>query len=187
VLRQYAITLDGFSCADDSEFQRYVFNVEDAELEEQCVTSLRRTGTHIMGRATYLDMANYWPTSSGPIAEVMNDKPKVVFSRTLDRPEWTDSQIARGDTAEEIARLKASPGGEIVAHGGFRFTQSLVQKDLVDEYRLYVFPVALGHGTSIFATVEQLTTLQLVSSIRFPSDVVLQILRRVDHASGSDR
>ena len=108
----------------------------------------------------------------------MNSIPKVVFSKSLDHTDWADSQIARGDTVEEIERLKAMPGGEIIAHGGFRFTQSLVQKDLVDEFRLYIFPVALGHGSSIFATVDQFTKLRLVSSVEYSSGVVLQTLRR---------
>lgn len=178
VLRQYAVSLDGFSCADDSEFQRYVFGVEDPELDRQIVESLQGASTHIMGRNTFLDMSAYWPTATGPIADAMNSIPKVVFSKSLDHTDWADSQIARGDTVEEIERLKAMPGGEIIAHGGFRFTQSLVQKDLVDEFRLYIFPVALGHGSSIFATVDQFTKLRLVSSVEYSSGVVLQTLRR---------
>ena len=180
VLRQYAVSLDGFSCADDSEFQRFVFSVEDPELDQQIIASLQGAGTHIMGRNTFLDMSAYWPTATGPIADAMNSIPKVVFSTSLDHTDWTESEIASGDTAEEIARLKAQPGDEIIAHGGFRFTQSLVQRDLVDEFRLYVFPVALGRGNSIFATVERFTTLRLVSSVEYSSGVVLQTLRRPD-------
>lgn len=183
ILQQYAVSIDGFSCADDSEFQRYVHSLDDSELDQQFIDSLGRAGTHIMGRCTYLDMAKYWPALSNPIADTMNGIPKVVFSRTLERAEWAESRIARGDTAEEIAKLKAEPGGEIVAHGGFRFTQSLVRLGLADELRLYVFPVALGHGTSIFATVEELTQFQLVSSRQFGSGAVLQTLR----PSRSDR
>ena len=64
--------------------------------------------------------AAYWPTSAELVAPVLNDTPKVVFSKTLSSADWPESRIARGDTAEEIARLKAEPGGEIVAHGGVR-------------------------------------------------------------------
>ncbi|MFZ0995326.1 MAG: dihydrofolate reductase family protein [Candidatus Dormiibacterota bacterium] len=184
ILQQYAVSLDSFSCADNSEFQQYVFGLEDPEQDQQFIDSLRRAGTHIMGRCTYEDMAKYWPTQSNPIADAMNGIPKVVFSRTLERAEWAESRIARGDTAEEIAKLKEEPGGEIVAHGGFRFTQSLVQLGLADELRLDVFPIALGHGTSIFATVEELTKFQLVSSRQFGSGAVLQTLRPI--RSGRD-
>lgn len=184
VLQQYAVSLDGFSCADDSEFQQHVFGVVDDELDAFFIESLGRAGTHIMGRVTYGGMSDHWPSRTGPIPDIMNDIPKVVFSRTLDRAEWTESQIARGDTAEEIAKLKQASGGEILAHGGFSFMQSLVQENLVDELRLYIFPVALGHGTSIFATVDQLTPYRLASSREFPSGVVLQTLRRADENHG---
>lgn len=179
ILQQYAVSLDSFSCADNSEFQRYVFSLDDPEQDQQFIDALGRAGTHIMGRHTYEDMAKYWPTRSNPVADAMNGIPKVVFSRTLERAEWGESRIARGDTIDEIAKLKEEPGDEILAHGGFRFAQSLVQLGLADELRLYVFPVALGHGTSIFATVEELTKFQLVSSRQFRSGAVLQTLRAI--------
>jgi dihydrofolate reductase len=81
--------------------------------------------------------------------------------------------------------LKTQPGGEIVAHGGFRFTQSLVRLDLVDELRLYVFPVALGHGSSIFATVEEMTRYRLVSSVAYLCGAVLNTLRRDERVGHS--
>ena len=177
VLQQYAVSLDGFSCADGSEFQRYVFGVDDPEVDEVFIELLSRAGTHIMGRSTYLDMSRHWPSRSGPTADLMNSIPKVVFSHTLEHADWPESRIAGGDTAEEIAKLKEEPGGEIVAHGGFSFTQSLVKLGLVDELRLYIFPVALGRGVSIFGTVDDLTEYELTLNRRFPSGVVLQTLR----------
>jgi dihydrofolate reductase len=179
VLQQYAVSLDGFSCADGSEFQKYVFGVDDPEVDREFIETLSRAGTHIMGRATYLDMAGHWPSRSGPTADLMNSIPKVVFSHTLELADWPESRIARGDTAEEIARLKEEPGGEIVAHGGFSFTQSLVKLGLVDELRLYIFPVALGHGSSLFHTVDKLSEYEPTLIKRFPSGVVLQTLRSV--------
>jgi dihydrofolate reductase len=179
ILQQYAVSLDGFSCADGSDFQRYAFGVEDPEADNVFLELMSRAGTHIMGRATYLDMARHWPPLSTPTANLMNDIPKVVFSTTLKRADWPESRIARHDTAEEIAKLKEEPGGEILAHGGFRFAQSLVRLGLVDELRLYVFPVALGHGTSVFAAVDSVTQYELTSNRRFPSGVVLQALRPI--------
>ena len=85
------------------------------------------------GRVTYQSMAETRPVSTEPVAAIMNNIPKVVFSRTLKSADWPESRIASGDTAEEIARLKAEPGGEIVAHGGARFVQSLARLGLVDE------------------------------------------------------
>lgn len=187
VLQQYAVSLDGFSCADGSEFQRYVFGIDDPEADEFFVETLARAGTHIMGRNTYVDMSRHWPGRSTPTANVMNSIPKVVFSRTLEHADWPESRIARGDTAEEIAKLKEEPGGEIVAHGGFSFTQSLVRLGLVDELRLYIYPVALGHGTSIFGTVEGLYEYEPRSIKQFSSGVALHTLRALRPGSTADR
>ena len=110
----------------------------------------------------------------------MNDIPKVVFSKTLPSADWPESRIARGDTADEIARLKAEPGGEIVAHGGVRFVQSLARLGVVDEYRLYVYPIAIGSGSSLFAGLESLQPLRLVSNMAFPSGAVELVYERSD-------
>src|ERR1700722_9001633 len=112
--------------------------------DQYFVTRLRQAGTHIMGRVTYEGMANVWPTSDNPVAAPMNDIPKVVFSTTLKSADWPETRIASGDTAEEIARLKAEPGGDILAHGGIEFAHSLIGLGLVDQYRLWVRPAALG-------------------------------------------
>ncbi|HST18548.1 MAG TPA: dihydrofolate reductase family protein [Gaiellaceae bacterium] len=145
---------------------------DDDEADEYLVATLRRAATHVMGRNTYEAMAAHWPNSSAPVAQVMNDIPKVVFSKTLQSADWPETRIAGGDTTEEIARLKSEPGGDIVAHGGVRFAQSLIRLDVVDEYRLYVYPIAVGSGSSLFAAVEGLRPLRLVSSTAFPSGVV---------------
>jgi dihydrofolate reductase len=187
ILQQYAVSLDGFSCADGSEFQRYVFGVDDPEVDEFFIETLSRAGTHIMGRATYLDMAHHWPSRSGPTADLMNSVPKVVFSHTLQHADWPESRIAGGDTGDEIAKLKEEPGGEIVAHGGFSFTQSLVKLGLVDELRLYFFPVALGQGISIFNTVDHLSEYEPTSIKQFPSGVVFQSLRSIRSDSTATR
>jgi dihydrofolate reductase len=187
ILQQYAVSLDGFSCADGSEFQRYVFGVDDPEVDEFFIETLSRAGTHIMGRATFLDMAHHWPSRSGPTADLMNSVPKVVFSHTLQHADWPESRIAGGDTGDEIAKLKEEPGGEIVAHGGFSFTQSLVKLGLVDELRLYFFPVALGQGISIFNTVDHLSEYEPTSIKQFHSGVVFQSLRSIRSDSTATR
>jgi dihydrofolate reductase len=100
----------------------------------------------LMGRVTYEEMAGFWPTSDDAYAAPMNDIPKVVFSSTLERAEWAETRIARGDLAEEIAALKREPGKEMLAWGGAAFAQSLSRLGLVDEYRLVLQPVALGNA-----------------------------------------
>ena len=166
---QQHVSLDGYILEEGTEFFSWWQALpNDDEAEAHLAEGLRRAGTHIMGRVTYEAMAAHWPTSTEPVAPVMNDIPKVVFSKTLSAVDWPESRIASGDTAEEIARLKAEPGGDIVAHGGVRFVQSLARLDVVDEYRLYVYPVALGSGSPLFAG-ERLQPLRLVTSTAFPS------------------
>jgi dihydrofolate reductase len=93
-------------------------------------------GAQLMGRQTYEDMAAAWPTSSRDVAAAMNEVPKVVFSRTLERAEWPESQTAAGELAHEIARLKAQERGYLLAHGDAMFAQAPSRERLVDDYRL---------------------------------------------------
>ncbi len=185
VLQMAAVSLDGYICEEGSEFWRSFGPAalppapDDDEYEDYFLSLMRRAGTHIMGRVTYESMAETWPTSTDPVAAIMNDIPKVVFSRTLQSAEWPESRIARGDTADEIARLKAESGGEIVAHGGARFVQSLAGLGLVDEYRLYVYPVAAGGGTPLFPDVGRPQGLRLLSSRAFQCGVLALVYRPI--------
>lgn len=173
VVLSFWISLDGYSCSEDTELMRFMQEMDDdEEQDEYGVSRLRRAGTHIMGRVTYEGWAEYWPKSDHPVAEVMNGTPKVVFSRTLRSADWPETRIASGDTAEEIARLKAEPGGEIIAHGGIGFARSLIRLGLVDEYRLLVLPAAVGHGDRLFTDLGHLLPLRLVASKAFTSGLL---------------
>jgi dihydrofolate reductase len=109
-----------------------------------------------MGRKTYEIMAGYWPTSDHPSAKAMNEIPKVVFSRTLETADdWPQTRIAGGDTAEEIAKLKAEPGKDLVAAGGTEFMQSLIKLGVVDEYRLWVLPAITGKGAPLVPELDE--------------------------------
>lgn len=105
------MSIDWYSCDPGTEFFEFFMQLEegDSEQEEYGLARLREVGTHIMGRVTYLQMAQYWPSSTHVNAALMNDIPKVVFSRTLreaDVTTWPETTIAAGATAAEIARLK---------------------------------------------------------------------------------
>jgi dihydrofolate reductase len=99
----------------------------------------------------------------------MNEIPKVVFSSTLRSADWPGTRIAAGDTEAEIARVKAEPGSEILAHGGTAFARSLIRPGLVDEYRLCLLPAAAGKGVALFT---DFTRLRLRSSAAFPSGML---------------
>ena len=145
---------------------------------DRILSWLEDVGVHAMGRVTYEEMAGFWPTSTEAAAAYMNQRPKVVFSRTLTRADWPTTTIAGGDLAEEVARLKAEPGGDIVAYGGFTLAQALTRADLVDEYRLMVRPVALGSGEPMFSDLTAARRLDLVECTPYPDGTVILVYRK---------
>ncbi len=149
VALQMGMSLDGY-VASDREHPG-VSVPEDAELIRWKVDRLAKAGAHLMGRATYQEMAAYWPRSTGPYAAPMNDIPKVVFSKTLSQASWPTTRLARGDLAAEIAALKQEPGPDVIAHGGASFAAALAARGLIDEYCLAIQPVAVGRGQALFA------------------------------------
>jgi dihydrofolate reductase len=176
VLQMTMISMDGYICEEGTEFWRICRSMPEADVDEEFgdyfLAGLRQAGTHIMGRTTYLSMAQAWPNSADAEAPLMNNTPKVVFSRTLTTADWLQSRIASGDTAAEVAKLKQEPGGEILAHGGAKFAQSLARLGLVDQYRLYVYPVAAGGGAPLFTDTDGPRRLRLVASKAFRCGVL---------------
>ena len=148
---------------------------EPKELERWKLDRIRRAGTHIMGRVTYLEMASAWPTATGDYAAPMNDIPKVVFSKTLSEATWPESSIARGDLAAEIKVLKNQSGGEIIAWGGAEFAQALSRAGLIDQYVIVVQPVAFGGGKPIFRNLRNALHLRLLGTTTFPSGTMLHL------------
>ncbi len=142
---------------------------EDPELTKLKLAWVGEAGAHLMGRVTYEGMAGYWPSSTHAYATPMNEIPKIVFSNTLDRAGWGDTQIVRGDLAVEIAKLKREPGKDLLAHGGATFVQSLARDDLIDEYRLITHPVAVGGGFPLFKDLAAPLRLELVDTTAFKS------------------
>lgn len=105
----------------------------------------------LLGRKTYEIFAAHWPHVDDAGAEPLNRATKYVASRTLDKVEWSNSILIEGDLAEEVARLKSESGPEIQVHGSWNLIQTLLEHDLVDEYRLWIFPLVLGTGKRLFA------------------------------------
>ena len=156
---------------------------EDPRLKELKLEWLRNTSLHLMGRVTYEEMAEFWPASDDPYAAPMNNIPKVVFSKTLERADWPESEIARGDLASEISELKRKGDKDMLAWGGAKFAQSLSRLGLVDEYRLVLQPIALGVGFPLFKDLSAPLRLQLVDAQTFDSGAALHIYRRTPAVS----
>ncbi|GEL77641.1 dihydrofolate reductase family protein [Tenuibacillus multivorans] len=187
VVLRMNVSLDGF-VAPTSGAHDWVFHSFDDELEMYTVDQLWQVGTHIMGRVTYHDMAEHWPSSTSKLAPPMNEIPKVIFSKTLKETKWNKSQVADGDIAEEIYRLKQQPGKDIMAHGGAGFAQSLTRLGLIDEYRLIVNPIAFGSGLPLFKDLSDAINLKHLSAKVFKKGAVLhtyQPVRSVEHPQKS--
>jgi dihydrofolate reductase len=118
----------------------------------------------LLGRVTYLGFAEAWPSRTGEFADKFNSMPKFVVSTTLEDPEWNNTTVIKGNVAEEVSKLKQQPGGDIVIHGSAQLVQTLLEDDLIDEYRLMVFPLVLGSGKRLFRDTAKATTLKLVDS-----------------------
>ena len=106
----------------------------------------------LLGRTTFEGFAAAWPSREGEFADKFNTMPKYVVSDTLTDPEWNNSTVIRGDdVAAEVARIRDAHDGDVLVNGSAQLVQALARGDLVDEYRLMVFPVALGEGKRMFA------------------------------------
>jgi dihydrofolate reductase len=153
-------------------------NYWDEAMGERMGAALNRPFDLLLGRRTYEIFAAHWPHSSDPGADVLNNATKYVASRTLDRLEWSNSRLLEGDAADAVARLKAEDGPEIQVHGSSNLIQTLLQHDLVDEYRLWIFPLVLGTGKRLFADGAIPRGMKLVESATSTTGVVITTYER---------
>jgi dihydrofolate reductase len=133
----------------------------------------------LLGRKTYEIFAAYWPNvtdENDPVASRLNALPKYVVSNTLDKVEWNNSTLIRGDDlADEIANLKQPPGRELQVHGSGHLAQTLMVQGLIDQYRLWIYPVVLGNGTRLFREGATPAALKLVDTKTTSTGVVIHV------------
>jgi dihydrofolate reductase len=176
VVLKMVLSLDGFATSPDGTHE-WMFEWFGGDSGEWNRRALQEAGVHAMGRRSYEIMGPHWAASEGPIATAMNDKPKAVFSRTLERATWGPAEIFGGDLSAAIAELKARDDeGTILVHGGPTFARSLTRLGLVDEYQLTTVPIAIGAGRSPFADLEAHLRLDIVEQHRFRSGALAQVL-----------
>ena len=118
----------------------------------------------LLGRGTYEIFAAHWPYDEGPIADHLNGTRKHVASKTLERVDWNNSTLITGDLADYVAQLKSEDGPEVQVHGSPGLIQTLLEHDLVDQYRIWIFPVVLGSGKRLFGEGTIPAGLRLVDS-----------------------
>ena len=135
---------------------------------------LQASDAQLLGRKTYQGFAAAWPTmeGTGEFGVKMNTMPKYVVSSTLDKVEWPGSVLVRGDVPAEVRKLKAMPGRDLLLAGSGQLFNALLEEDLIDVYRLLVFPVVLGKGRRLFAQGMDQKNLELTEIKRFAKGVV---------------
>jgi dihydrofolate reductase len=170
------VTLDGIMEAPH-KWQFPFWNDETGRFK---LDELLANDALLLGRVTYQEFAEAWPsmTDNEGFAERMNSLPKYVVSTTLNAPDvsWNNSRLIRGDVAGAISKLKQQPDNNLLISGGAGLVHSLMQWDLIDEYRLLVYPVVLGRGKRLFRD-DITATLKLVETKTLGSDVVLLTYR----------
>jgi dihydrofolate reductase len=167
-----SISLDGYAAAPDRS-GAWKTTGSTAESRDWTLETVSGARAILMGATAFTEMAPQWPSASGAFARPMNEIPKVVFSNSLTSVDWGPTTIATGDLTDTITRLKKEHAdGYLVALGGPRFVRSLVEADLIDEYRLVVHPVVLGAGERIFSAP---LTIEPVSTTAFTGGIVAHV------------
>jgi dihydrofolate reductase len=178
------VTLDGVmedpGGAEKTERGGWSFKFMSPESGKYKLDELFACDGLLLGRVTYQGFAKAWPSMKDEVgfADKMNGLPKYVVSTTLDKVEWNNSRLVKGNVAEEVKKLKQQPGKDILVYGSAELVKTLMKHDLVDEYRLMVHPVVLGSGKRLFGdTVGATKVLTLADSKAFGSGVVLLTYR----------
>jgi dihydrofolate reductase len=149
------VTLDGFFEGPNKWDLDHHNVVWGDELEQLSIDQLTFAGALVFGRVTYEGMASYWRSETGRVADLMNGIPKLVFSRTLEEAEWTNSTLVKGEAVDAVRSLKEADGGDMFVFGSADLSASLTEVGLFDEYRLCVVPALLGAGNPLFKTSTQ--------------------------------
>jgi dihydrofolate reductase len=173
------ITLDGFF---EGPRHDIAWHNVDEEFGQFAAEQTGTFGALLFGRATYQLMANYWPTpeaiQNDPIvADLMNRLPKVVFSRTLSQAEWNNTRLVAQNIPEHIQEMKRQDGKDLALFGSANLMATLMQFDLIDEYRLMLNPIVLGQGTRLFQAMHNKLKLNLISTKAFRNGNVLLTYR----------
>jgi dihydrofolate reductase len=177
IILMMSVSLDGFIEGPNRELD---WHMVDDELHGHFNEQLGAMGAFLSGRVTFELMAGFWstadtdPSSTGPMVEfarIWRDKPKIVFSRTLERADW-NTTVVRDVVPDQVIDLKAQPGGDL-ALGGADIAAAFLGHDLIDEYRLYIHPVVIGRGKPLFRVSDTKIDLQLAETRTFGNGVVL--------------
>jgi dihydrofolate reductase len=173
------VSVDGYFTGTNGDISWFQAAMQDAEWSAFISGNAGGWGgTLLFGRITYDLMASFWPTAVAikdypVVAERMNNLPKVVFSRTLDKASWSNTRLVKDSLAAETRKLKSEPGREMVILGSGTIVSQLAQAGLIDEYQIAMNPVVLGSGRTMFDGIEKRFSLKLTKTRAFGNGNVL--------------
>jgi dihydrofolate reductase len=165
------VTLDGFF-ADKRGDMSWAHERQDEESKAFASENASGGGALVFGRITYEMMERFWPTREARktmpvVAKQMNEMPKVVFSKTLDKVSWSNTSLVKGDPATEMRKMKKEAGPDMAIMGSGTIVSQLASAGLIDEYKIVVNPVVLGKGRTLFEGVEKKLNLKLTATRSF--------------------
>ena len=171
------ITLDGYF-TDSNNDMSWAHKNADAEWNKFTSENASGGGVLLFGRKTYDLMASFWPTKQAQemmpeVAEGMNNLPKVVFSRTMDKATWNNTKLVKENIVEEVRRMKSESGDGMVIMGSGAIVSQLTQARLIDEFQFIVHPLILGSGRTLFEGLADQLRLKRINSRTFGNGNVL--------------
>ena len=176
---QVQMTVDGFIGGLDGELDWMEWDWDD-ELKQYVTDLTASVDCIILGRKLAEGFIPHWAdVAANPdhpefeSGKLFTDTPKVVFTQSLDMSEWDNTVLAKGELVEEVTKLKKQAGKDIIAYGGAAFVSALIKHGLIDEFHLFINPVAIGDGLTIFGELDRKQSLTLVKSISFDCGIVL--------------
>ena len=179
---QMQLSVDGFVAGMNGEQDWMQWNWGE-DIKQYVANLTDSIDTILMGRVLYEGMSSYWPdveansqSASEEVlfARTMNNLKKIVFSRSLETVKWNNTQLEKGNLLQSIRSLKQQSGKDIIVYGGVQFVSDLIQEKLIDEFYLFINPVLLGKGLTIFSNITQQQPLKLSNSQSFDCGIVLQ-------------
>lgn len=169
------ISIDGFFCGPKGEIGWH--NV-DEEFNAYAIEVLDTVDTFLFGGITYDLMASYWPTEEvlkddPEIAKRMNEKHKIVFSKTKDKLDWNNSTLMHEINPEEVLKMKQEAGKDMIIYGSGTIVAQLTELGLIDEYRFMIAPVIIGKGKTVFSTLTSYKQMKLIETRTFSNGNVM--------------
>ena len=170
------ISLDGYFEGPDHDISWH--NVDREFNTVHAIPMLAQTDTIIFGRRTYELMASYWPTKQAKnddtlVAKYMNQTPKIVFSHKLNAIKWQNTKLINHHAFQQLRKLKASPGKNIILLGSNNLAVGLMSVGLIDEFRIMINPIVIGGGTSLFTGLSKPVNLRLIKTRKFKNGNIL--------------